>query len=147
MSFRVASPVRCTRSSAMASTGTVSTDRGTRDQDAYDLYLRGRYLFQHRGEPGLRRAAALFSEAFEAGSGFRSCTCGPCARAGGVLPEYTQTPDDTLYTAGLRNAEHAIALDQNLSDGHLALGYGLIARWQLDSSGSCVPSRTRARAE
>jgi serine/threonine-protein kinase len=118
---------------AVAQSGTVTTERGTKDLEAYDLYLRGRYFWQHRGEVGLRRAAFLFSSAIQRDSTFARAWAG-LALVQVVLPEYETRPTDTLYTAGLKNAAHAITLDSNLGDGHLALAYGLIARWELDSS-------------
>ncbi len=112
---------------------TVNTARGTKDQEAYDLYLRGRYFWQQRGEAALLRAAELFSKAIQRDDKFARAWAG-LALVQVVLPEYVVNPSDTLYAVGLKTAAHVIQLDPNLSDGHLALAYGLISRWALDSS-------------
>ena len=118
---------------AVTQAGTVSTARGTKDQDAYDLYLRGRYFWQRRGEAGLRKAAELFTNAITRDPDFARAW-GGLAMVQVVLPEYQEHPEDSLYTVGLRNAAHAIRLDSTAIDGQLALAYGQIARWELDSS-------------
>ncbi len=108
-------------------------NRGTRDQEAYDLYLRGRYLWQRRGESSLRKAAALFAEAIAKDSAFARAWAG-LAMVQVVLPEFLAVVDDTLNNAGIRSAQRAIALNPNLADAYLALGYGLMNRWDWERS-------------
>ena len=118
---------------SMTPGGRVTTARGTNDQEAYDLYLRARHFWQQRGELGLLRAADLFSKAIQRDSTFARAWAG-LAMVQVVLPEYVVAPSDTFTTAGLRNAARALQLDPNLSDGQLALAYGLRSRWEVDSA-------------
>jgi serine/threonine-protein kinase len=45
-----------TAAPAVAAAVAPAASHGTNDLQAYDLYLRGRYFFEKRGEAGLRRA-------------------------------------------------------------------------------------------
>jgi serine/threonine-protein kinase len=119
---------------AVANVGDASTiNRGTGDQEGYDLYLRGRYLWQRRGESSLRQASALFAQAIAKDSAFARAWAG-LAMVQVVLPEYVAVADDTLMDAGIRSARRAIALNPNLADAYLALGYGLMNRWDWEGS-------------
>jgi serine/threonine-protein kinase len=127
---------------AVARGAATSFDRGTSDEAAYDLYLRGRYLFARRGEANLMRAAALLGEAIHRDSTFARAMAA-LAMVQVVLPEYASVSDlkvagpqtqDTTTSAGLRNAARAIALDSTLADAYIAQGYGLIAQWKWDLS-------------
>jgi len=51
-------------------------NRGTSDLQAYDLYLRGRYFFDKRGEAGLRRALDYFQQASQKDSNFARAYAG-----------------------------------------------------------------------
>ncbi len=124
---------------AVARGSATSFDRGTSDEGAYDLYLRGRYLFERRGKSNLLHAAALLSEAIHRDSTFARAMA-TLAMVQVVLPEYAapsstgamhdaQPVRDTMTTAGLRNAARAIALDSTLADAYIAQGYGLISQW------------------
>src|SRR6185437_14882128 len=50
--------------------------RGTDDLKAYDLYLRGRFFLQKRGEAALRSALALFQQATSKDSSFAKAYTG-----------------------------------------------------------------------
>ena len=122
---------------AVARSATTSFDRGTSDEAAYDLYLRGRYLFARRGRDNLLHAASLLSTAIHRDSTFARAMA-TLAMVQVVLPEYaaptvarggSEQMGDTMTTAGLRNAARAIALDSMLADAYIAQGYGLISRW------------------
>ena len=128
----------------LAESPATSLDRGTSDAAAYDLYLQGRYLFARRGEGNLRRAATLLTQAIARDTAFARAIAA-LAMVQVVLPEYAQASTgprgadgrparDTVLGAGLRSAARAIALDSTIADAHLALGYGLISRWDWDAS-------------
>jgi serine/threonine-protein kinase len=119
---------------ALANAASASTlDRGTRDQEAYDLYLRGRYLWQRRGESSLRQASTLFAQAIAKDSAFARAWAG-LAMVQVVLPEFIAVAEDTLIDAGVRSARRAVALNPNVAEGRLALGYGLLNKWDWEGS-------------
>lgn len=107
-----------------ADAGASRARQGTANLDAYDLYLRGRHQTDLRSDTAFRAAVQLFRAAISADSAF------PAAYAG--LAEayaHTEMSDDDEYfppreTAprALAAARRAVALDDSLSDAHLALG-------------------------
>jgi len=104
---------------------TASTSQGTRNLDAYDLYLRGRYLWARRGEESIRKSIGLFEQAIEADPQFARAHAG-LAMAASVLPMYAQMRSDSITPIGLAAGRRAITLDPNLSDAHLGLANVLI---------------------
>jgi serine/threonine-protein kinase len=108
-----------------------SAARGTDDLAAYDLYLRGRFFFQKRGEAALQSALALFQQATAKDPGFAKAYTG-IADVYGVLPLYANVRVDSVLPLGLRAIDKAIALDSLLPEAYasranlLSLGW----RWQ-----------------
>ncbi len=104
----------------LAGTGR-GTAQGTSDPTAYELYLRGMYLYRRRG-PEITGAINAFDQATVRDSGF--------ARAWAALsvallvsPSYIATRSGAVIPRALAAAERAVRLDPKLSDAHLALGY------------------------
>src|SRR5688572_3281076 len=121
--------VKLTGDAATASAGTAS--QGTRNIEAYDLYLRGRYLWARRGEKSIRKSLRLFEQAIAADPEFARAHAG-FAMAGSVLPQYTFMRSDSIIPAAIAAGRRAVALDPNLSDAHLGLAYGLMSdfKWK-----------------
>jgi serine/threonine-protein kinase len=101
-----------------------NTSRGTDDQAAYDLYLRGRFFFLRRGAPGLKRAITYFAEAAARDPKFARARAG-MSMAYGVLEFFATVDVDSTRSQALKNAEIAVALDSSLGDAHLALANAL----------------------
>ena len=95
--------------------------RGTGDLAAYDLYLRGRFLWRQRGAESLRLAAGVFGQAIARDSSFPHAWAG-LADALSLLPLYGPTPADSVFAPARAAAERAIALDSTLSEAHATLG-------------------------
>jgi serine/threonine-protein kinase len=109
------------RARARDSARTAELRRGTSDETAYDLYLKGRYYFNARGTDNLMRAAAAFRQAIARDPRFARAYAG-LSMTYGVLPNYAPSPDDTLLSRAIAYAEHAVALDSTLGEAHGALG-------------------------
>jgi TolB-like protein/tetratricopeptide (TPR) repeat protein len=108
----------------------ITTSQGTRNTQAYDLYLRGRYLFGKRGEHGLRQSLKHFGSAIALDPGFARAHAA-LAMSASVLPQYSTVATDSIIPIGLRAAEKALELQPDLADAHLGLANNLIYdfRW------------------
>ncbi|MEX2178845.1 MAG: protein kinase [Gemmatimonadaceae bacterium] len=113
----------------MVGPGTVGADRGTTDDVAYDLYLRGRHFFELRGEPALRRALDLFRQAIQRDPDFARAHAG-IAGVLSVLPLYSQASADSLFAPGFAAATHAIQLDSSVSEAYASRAILLMPRWR-----------------
>lgn len=95
--------------------------RGTISQDAYDLYLRGRYFWAKRGPENLDRAIEYFRQAIAQDQNFARAHAG-LAMTYGVMPAYRPDPNDVMRPLIMQTAMRALQLDSTLADAHLAMG-------------------------
>ena len=91
----------------------------TPDGEAYDLYLRGRFLLQRRGK-GVRQAAEKFAQAIAIDSGFGRAYA-ERALALELLVYFEPASTDSLAGMAVPAARRALALDSTLADAHIAL--------------------------
>jgi len=101
--------------------------RGTSDQQAYDLYLQGRYYWLLRGAENVRRALDYYRKAVERDPGFARAYAG-LSMAYEVLPNSDPDATDSLAALAMSSAQRAIALDSTLGDAQLAMGLALDVR-------------------
>ena len=101
-----------------------TASQGTRNLEAYDLYLRGRYLWERRGEAAIRQAIKHFESAIVLDPGFARAHAG-LAMGASVLPMYSEIRSDSITSIGVRAGRKAIELDPNLADAHLGLANNL----------------------
>jgi eukaryotic-like serine/threonine-protein kinase len=94
---------------------------GTNDAAAYDLYLKGMYLYRRRG-PQITEAIGAFEQATVRDSNFARAWAA-LSNALTVAPSYTLMRDGDVLPRAKIAAERAVRLDSTLSDAHLALGY------------------------
>ena len=107
--------------SAAAAGSNAQAQRGTKDLEAYDLYLKGQYFFAKRGGENLHRAVDYFQRAIARDPNFARAYAGQ-AMVLTILPGYTQVVGgDSLSAEAARLARRALAIDSTLVDGHLAL--------------------------
>ena len=100
--------------------GTTST--GTRNLEAYDLYLRGLALWQLRREDTLWQAIELFERAAKADPGYAQAYAGQ-SLVFAVLGDYsTRISYADAYRKARNFAERALALDPTLPEPYAALG-------------------------
>jgi serine/threonine-protein kinase len=103
--------------------------RGTNDQEAYDLYLRGRYAWSQRGA-GLRPAIDLFNAALARDPKFARAYAG-LSMAWVVMPVFAPAASgDSALRLAQESGNRALALDSSLADAHLAVAYGHKMRWR-----------------
>ena len=108
---------------------TTQPDRGTSDEVAYDLYLRGRHFFEERGEQGLRRALDLFTQATKRDPKFARAYAG-IAGVYSLLPLHSRTTTESVYLPALDAATRAIELDSTLAEAYAARAQVQLPRWR-----------------
>jgi adenylate cyclase len=106
----------------LAGAGVIAT--GTRDAEAYDLYLLGLHYWNQRTADGLQRALEVFRAATERDPGFARAWAG-LSLTYGTLPGYTQVADEPARREARAAAEHAVRLDPNSAEARTALGGAL----------------------
>jgi TolB-like protein/tetratricopeptide (TPR) repeat protein len=119
---------------AVAVANRAESERGTADDVAYDLYLRGRHFFEERGEPALRRALDLYRSAAQKDPKFARAYAG-LAAVYSVLPLYSHDAGDTLFKAGFQAATKAIQLDSLLAEAYASRAVLLNGRWRWKEAG------------
>ncbi len=103
-----------------AGTGSLA-ESGTRDATAYDLYLKGMYLYRRRGT-GITDAIATFEQATARDPTFARAWAA-LSTALAVSPSYVDTRAGDVLPRAREAAERAVRLDSMLSGAHVALGY------------------------
>jgi serine/threonine-protein kinase len=112
----------------------VDQRRGTQDEEAYDLYLRGRYNWLSRtNSSDLLKAIDYFHQAIARNPSFARAHAG-LAMAYETLPVYLAVNGDSVMALMRTSAERAVALDSTLSDAQLALGAGLESEAKLEDA-------------
>ena len=91
----------------------------TENNDAYQLFLRARYLLARRGEANMREAAHLFEKALDLDADFARAWAG-LAYTWAMLPSYAAT--DTVFARRKveEAASRALALDPHNPEPYLA---------------------------
>ena len=95
--------------------------RPTDNLQAYELYLRGRYLWQRRGDENIRHAITLFEQATELDPQFARAWSS-LAATHFTLPVYSDTPRSEHYPLAVSAARKALAQDDSLAEAYAVLG-------------------------
>src|SRR5713101_2929954 len=93
---------------------------GTQNQEAYQLYLKGRFFFAQRTESGLRRAIENFQQAVALDPSYAQAYAS-LAIAYDVGRGYLPPEESRTLPSGKAEAERAVQLDPMLSEVHVAL--------------------------
>jgi TolB-like protein len=93
----------------------------TENLQAYEHYLRGRYLWQRRGENNIRHAIDLFEQATKLDPEFARAWSS-LAAAHITLPTYSDASLDEHYSQAAAGAQKALALDDTLAEAYAVLG-------------------------
>jgi TolB-like protein/Tfp pilus assembly protein PilF len=94
--------------------------RPSRDVEAYQSYLQGRYYWNKSGDDGLDQALYYFTKARETDPEFAAAHA-DLARTKTALAEYYTAEPRRLLEDARVSARRALDLDPNLSDAHLGL--------------------------
>ncbi len=96
--------------------------RPTRDVEAYQLYLKGRFFWNKRTEEGLRKGIEYFEQATERDPLYAPAYAG-LADSYAVFNLYSAAPLKDASPRAKAAAERALALDDTLAEAHTALAY------------------------
>jgi serine/threonine-protein kinase len=120
------------RLSRTAPTDTSHT-AGTTNVDAYDAYLRGRYLWNARGAENLKNAIGHFDRAIAKDPDF-SRAYAARAMAYALLPEYTDTGPRDASERSIADARRALKGDTTLAEAHTAVALASVHEWDWDAA-------------
>jgi serine/threonine protein kinase/Flp pilus assembly protein TadD len=98
-----------------------ATKGGTRDPEAYQLYLKGKYYFEKRTQDSLKKARDYFNQAIQKDPGYAMAWSGLAADYF-VLPGYAPVSNLEALPKARAAAEKALALDDTLAEPHGVLG-------------------------
>ena len=110
-----------------------STSHGTDNLQAYDLYLRGIYFWNARGDENLRRSISYFDKAVAADPKFGRAYAA-LASAYALLPEYTDSPPADVLQRTQDASSRALAIDSTLAQAHTALGLASVHAWDYETA-------------
>ena len=101
--------------------------RGTADPEAYELYRRGRYLWNSRTKEGHERAIEYYQRAIERDSSYADAYAG-LADAYMTADQLNLDilPDSEVYSRSKWAAERALALDERSADAHTSFATSLL---------------------
>ena len=103
--------------------GTTSVTRsGPVDPEAYNLALQGHYFSERRSRTDLERAVEYFRRSLERDQGYAPAWAG-LSRANARQADNGFAPAADGYRRAREAAEKALALDPQLVDAHLAMGW------------------------
>ena len=97
-------------------------ERGTENDEAYDLYLRGLYEWLKYAPPTLPRGNELFRQAVDLDPGFAKAWSGVAGSFVGMGNFWVMRPEEAFPQAKIA-AQRAIELDPNLGQAHVMLAW------------------------
>lgn len=109
-------------SDTLAATYEITTDRPTRNMDAYDLVLQGSYHLARRGEDSLRLSIGLYQEALQLDESYADAYVG-LATSYAVLPFYSREAVEGSFDLATAILEKGSEMNANVD----VLGASIIA--------------------
>ncbi len=106
------------------------TKRGTENAEAYQLYLKGRYLWNQGSPETLRKAIENYQQAIDKDPGYAPAYVGLADGYIDLAITYFTSPKETLLRAKVA-AQKALEIDDSLAEAHTAMGYTQWT-WDLD---------------
>jgi tetratricopeptide (TPR) repeat protein len=114
-----------------ASMAASRSTQGTSDPEAYDLYLRGRFLTQQRR---VVRAREVLEKAIARDSNFARAHAG-LSEALAFYPQFTGTAAKEVFEPATAAANRALQIDSTLAQAHMALGLVYMNTFMWDQAG------------
>jgi TolB-like protein/DNA-binding winged helix-turn-helix (wHTH) protein/Tfp pilus assembly protein PilF len=96
--------------------------RGPVNPEAYDSYLKGRYLWNMRTVEGLKKSVEYFQQAIEKDPGYALAYAG-LADAYNILGNWSILPPKEAYPKAKAAARKALEIDDALAEAHVSLAF------------------------
>jgi eukaryotic-like serine/threonine-protein kinase len=125
------SPRRPSPANRAAVQSTVASS-GTSNAEAYDLYLRGRYLLMRRG-PGVSQAVSRFEQAIDKDPKFARAHAG-LGLALELMPYFSSVRAPSIRGRAIAAANRALALDSTQAEAHTALALAHSHAYEWDAA-------------
>ncbi|HYN23973.1 MAG TPA: protein kinase [Pyrinomonadaceae bacterium] len=97
---------------------------GTSDNEAYQIYLRGRYSWNKRTAENIRRAIEQFQQAIDKDPNYALAYVG-LADAYAIMPSYAYLSPKEAIPQAKAAAQRALEIDPTLAEAHAALAFSL----------------------
>ena len=105
----------------------------TRSTEAYNFYLRGRYLWNKRTSEAGRQAIMLFERALEVDPAYARAYAA-LAEVYAILPFHATASVSEMNARARAAALRALELDSTLAPAHAALGLAALTDWRWDEA-------------
>ena len=102
---------------------------GTKDPEAYQLYLKGRFYLEKRTPDSLDKSRGYFQQAIEKDPNFALAYLG-LAQYYDITPDYVPVNVRDMAPKARANAEKALTIDGSLADAHALLGDVHVSLWE-----------------
>jgi TolB-like protein/DNA-binding winged helix-turn-helix (wHTH) protein/Tfp pilus assembly protein PilF len=103
-----------------AAQGAAQRTPGTESYEAYDLYLKGRYMWNKRTAEGFRQAANYFQQAIDKDPNYAPAYAG-LADTFSLMSTWYMGPQNELMPKARTAALRALQLDESLAEAHASL--------------------------
>jgi len=100
------------------------TKKYTNNNEAYQLYLKGRYSFAKRTKPDTQKAIEYFQQAIDLDPNF-ALAYARISETYGSMPAYPYLPPNEAFPKAKAAAQRALEIDPTLSEAHTFLAYSL----------------------
>jgi Tfp pilus assembly protein PilF len=101
---------------------------------AQELYLQGRFAWNHRTAKSLKEAMDAFDQAIAKDPSFAPAYAG-LADCYNLMPQYTGAPSSDVFPLAISAARKALALDSSLPEAHRALAFDLFyGEWDVNAA-------------
>jgi serine/threonine protein kinase/Flp pilus assembly protein TadD len=110
------------------------TGRETTNGEAYQFYLRGRYLWNKRTADGITKAIEQFQQAIDRDPNYALGYVG-LADSYGLLEEYSGVPSSETLPKARAAADRALRIDDSLSEAHTSSGSIFEQMWRWTETG------------
>ena len=120
--------------------------RDTTNAEAYQSYLRGRYLWNQRTPNGLKQAIEEFQKAIERDPNFALGYVG-LADTYLLLQQYVGVPSSEAMPKARAAVNRALQIDDSLAEAHASLALAYQFDWQWTPSQTGIPARHQPQSQ